>query len=140
MAEIIGPYYFDPWPLFLVRSLGVVPVELSDTNVALKWEAPEVGGTVANSQYNWNPIQLGWGAEQEFQECYPCVTHPGSSISTQPNERFMDLNYKGKPLNLNTFFNPKIPQNFFGGLRLFVLIFIKCSLSVPVKWLPPEVH
>lgn len=93
------------WPLtlFLVRCLGVVPEELSDTNAPLKWEAPEVWETVANSQYNWKPIQLGWGAGGEFQQCYPCVTHPGSSISTQPNERFMDLNFKGKPLNLTLF-------------------------------------
>lgn len=104
MVEIIGPYYFDPWPLFLVRSLGVLPEELSDSSVALKGETPEVFGTVANSQYNRNPIQQGRGAGGEFLECYPCVTHPGSSISTQPNERFIDLNYKGKPLNLNTFF------------------------------------
>ncbi|KAK1889432.1 UvrABC system protein B, partial [Dissostichus eleginoides] len=61
-----------------VRSLGVLPEELSDSSVALKGETPEVFGTVANSQYNRNPIQLGRGAGGEFLECYPCVTHPGS--------------------------------------------------------------
>ncbi|KAI9528158.1 hypothetical protein NQZ68_023138 [Dissostichus eleginoides] len=55
-----------------VRSLGVLPEELSDSSVALKGETPEVFGTVANSQYNRNPIQLGRGAGGEFLECYPC--------------------------------------------------------------------
>lgn len=41
MAEIIGPYYFDRWPLCLVRSSGVVPEELPDTILA-----PEADETV----------------------------------------------------------------------------------------------
>lgn len=82
----------------------------------------------------------GFGEGGGFQECYPCVTHPGSSISTQPNERFMDLNYKGKPLNLNTFFNTKIPQNFFWGVKAFSVdfyqMFIKCASEVTSSWSP----
>lgn len=96
--EIIDPYYFDPWPLFLVRSFGVVPEELSDTNVALKWEALQV----RNSGQVTVQLELN-SAGMEFQECYTCVTHPGSSISTQPNERFVNLIYEGKPLNLALF-------------------------------------
>lgn len=123
-----------PWPLFLVSCLGVVPEELSDTNVALKWEAPEVGQTVSNAQYYWNPVRLGWGTGGGFQECYPCFTHPGSSISTQPNERFMDLNNKGKPLNLTLFLHKNSPKPFLGFD--FYQMFIKCASKVTSSWSP----
>lgn len=61
MAEIIAPYDFDPWPLFLVRGLGVVPEELSDTNLASKVRGAEGWATLADSQGNRNRVQSGRG-------------------------------------------------------------------------------
>lgn len=76
--------------------------------MALKGETPGGGKTLFDLQSNQNPVQLEWGAEGEFWERCPCVAHSESSISTQLNESFMDLNYKGT--KSNTFFNTKSPH------------------------------
>lgn len=90
-------------------------------------------------------VQLGSGVGGKFQERCPCVTHPGSSISTQPNESFMDLNYKGTKSNTFFFLKQKsFPspsftyyfwnlwlKHFLGVLRIdFYQVFIKCANKV----------
>lgn len=75
MVEIIGPYYFDPWPLFLVRSLGVVPEELSDNNAALKIRSPRSRSNCGQVTVQMEPSSAGMGYRGGVSGVLP-MCHP----------------------------------------------------------------